>query len=109
MAAEPDENFPDPTIAELIAARAHLRLHAMDGLVMEDVPLLRVAGAVGTPTWVYSAGAIRSRYRALAGALASAGLDARAHYAVKANDHLAILSLLNKEGAGADVVSEGEL
>src|SRR5947208_1912442 len=62
MAAEPDDTFPDPTIAELIAARPHLRLHAMDGLVMEDVPLLRVAGAVGTPTWVYSAGALRARY-----------------------------------------------
>ena len=109
MAAEPEDTSPDPTIAELIAARAHLRLHGMDGLVMEDVPLLRVAEAVGTPTWVYSAGALRSRYRSLAAALKNAGLDAHAHYAVKANDHLAILSLLNSEGAGADVVSEGEL
>ncbi len=109
MAVDPEDNSPDPTIAELIAARPDLRLHAMDGLVMEDVPLLRIAEAVGTPTWVYSAGALRSRYRALTSALKNAGLDAHAHYAVKANDHLAILSLLNKEGAGADVVSEGEL
>jgi diaminopimelate decarboxylase len=109
MAAEPDDNLPDPSIAELIAARAHLTMHAMDGLTMDEVPLNRIADAVGTPTWVYAAGALRSRYRALATALKDAGLDAHTHYAVKANDHLAILSLLGREGAGADVVSEGEL
>ena len=109
MAAEPKDTSPEPSTAELIAARPHLRLHAMDGLVMEDVPLNRIADAVGTPTWVYSAGALRSRYRVLTGALNAAGLDARTHYAVKANDHLAILALLGREGAGADVVSEGEL
>lgn len=109
MAAEPEDPSPDPTIAELIAARPHLRMHGMDGLVMEDVPLNRIADEVGTPTWVYSAGAIRGRYRALTKALNDAGLDAHPHYAVKANDHLAILSLLGREGAGADVVSEGEL
>ena len=49
------------------------------------------------------------RYRALAGALADAGLDAHVHYAVKANDRLAVLRLFAAEGAGADVVSEGEL
>jgi diaminopimelate decarboxylase len=109
MAAEPEDTTPDPTIAELIAARPHLRLHVMDGLTMEDVPLNRIADAVGTPTWVYSAGALRTRYRALTEALRDAGLDAHVHYAVKANDHLAILALLGREGAGADVVSEGEL
>jgi diaminopimelate decarboxylase len=109
MAAASDDTAPDPTIAELIAARPHLHLHAMDGLTMEDVPLNRVADKVGTPTWVYSAGALRSRYRVLTAALDGAGLDAHVHYAVKANDHLAILALLGREGAGADVVSEGEL
>src|ERR1700689_2138035 len=109
MAADPDDTYPDPTIAELIAARPHLRMHAMDGLLMEDVPLNRIADTVGTPTWAYSAGAIRTRYRALSRALDDSGLDAGVHYAMKANDHLAILALLGREGAGADVVSEGEL
>jgi len=113
MAAELQDTSPDPTLdptgAELIAARPHLRMHAMDGLVMEDVLLNRIADKTGTPTWVYSAGTIRARYRALTGALTNAGLDAHPHYAMKANDHLAILSLLAQEGAGADVVSEGEL
>src|ERR1051326_5573472 len=109
MAADPEDNTPDPSLTELIAARAHLRLHVMDGLIVEEVPLNRIADAAGTPTWVYAAGAMGQRYRALTGALRDTGLDAHAHYAVKANDHLAILSLLGREGAGADVVSEGEL
>ena len=109
MAAVPEDDSPEPSIAELIAARPHLRMHALDGLTMEDVPLARISDAAGTPTWVYSAGTLRSRYRALTGALRDAGLDAHVHYAVKANDHLAVLALLGREGAGADVVSEGEL
>jgi diaminopimelate decarboxylase len=99
----------DPSPAELLAARANLRQHAMDGLMLDGVPLNRIADAVGTPTWVYSAGTLRNRYQTLAKALKTAGLNAHPHYAVKANDHLAILATLAKEGAGADVVSEGEL
>ena len=109
MADASEAHTPDPSIAELIAARPQLHLHAMDGLLMEEVPLNHVADTVGTPTWVYSAGTLRSRYRLLARALHTAGLDAHVHYAVKANDHLAILALLGREGAGADVVSGGEL
>ncbi len=100
---------PDPTFAEMIAARPHLSMHAMDGLLMEGVPLHAVADAVGTPTWVLSAGSIRGRLRALQAAFAEAALSAQVHYAVKANDHLAVLRLMAQGGAGADVVSGGEL
>jgi diaminopimelate decarboxylase len=100
---------PDPTAAELIAARPHLRMHAMDGLLMEGVPLQAIADAVGTPTWVMSAGHIRARLHDLRAAMDDAGLRGRIHYAVKANDHLAILRLVARAGAGADVVSGGEL
>lgn len=81
----------------------------MDGLLIEGVPLAAIADALGTPCWVYSAAAMRARYAALRDALDAAGLDARIHYAVKANDRLAVIRLLGREGAGADVVSEGEL
>jgi diaminopimelate decarboxylase len=81
----------------------------MDGLLLDDVPLNAIADDVGTPVWVYSASAMRRRYRALAAALAGAGLDAHIHYAMKANDRLAVLRLFAAEGAGADIVSEGEL
>ena len=94
----------EPTVADLIAARPHLRMDAMDGLSLEGVPLNAVADALGTPVWVYGAATLRERYRRLANALAGVQI----HYAVKANDHLAILYLLHGEGAGADVVSGGE-
>jgi diaminopimelate decarboxylase len=104
---EPISTDPDPTVAELIAARPHLTMHAHDGLLLEDVPLAAIAAKLGTPTWVYSAGTMRARLAELAAALD--GLDADIHYAVKANDHLAVLSVFAQGGAGADVVSEGEL
>jgi len=84
-------------------------MHARDGLLLEGVPLIAVAREVGTPCWVYSAGTIRARYRTFAAALAGAGLDAHIHYAVKANDQLAVLHVMRALGAGADVVSGGEL
>jgi diaminopimelate decarboxylase len=111
--AAPAPAFPledaDPTFAELLAGRPHLTLHAMDGLTMEDVPLAQVARAVGTPTWVYSAGTLRRRYRALHDALEEVRVPAEIHFAVKANPNLAVLRTLAAEGAGADIVSEGEL
>jgi len=97
----------DPSTADLIAARPHLSLHAMDGLLMEGVPLNAIADALGSPTWVLSAGCIRGRLRQLQDAMA--GLPMQVHYAVKANDHLAVLRLVGQAGAGADVVSGGEL
>jgi len=98
---------PDPTTAELVAARPHLSMHAMDGLLMEGVPLNAIADAAGSPTWVLSANCIRGRLRQLQDAMS--GLPMQVHYAVKANDHLAVLRLMGQGGAGADVVSGGEL
>jgi diaminopimelate decarboxylase len=100
---------PDPAPEALLAARPALSRHAMDGLLLEGVPLAGIADALGTPVWVYGGGTIRARYRALAAALADAGLAAHIHFAVKANDRLAVLRLLGAEGAGADVVSAGEI
>ena len=82
-------------------------MHARDGLLIEDVPAQAIAAQCGTPTWVISAGALRARLAHLQAALAD--LPLRIHYAVKANDHLAILKLMAQNGAGADVVSGGEL
>jgi diaminopimelate decarboxylase len=99
----------DPTPTEVIAARPSLSLHAMDGLLLGDVPLNAIADALGTPTWVYCADLMRARLGALNDALDDAGVRAHAHYAVKANDHLAVLRVFARAGAGADVVSAGEL
>ncbi len=97
----------DPTTAELLARRPALRMHAMDGLLLEGVKLAEIAAAAGTPCWVMSAGALRARLAALRAALDPVG--AHVHYAVKANDHLAVLRIMAEGGAGADVVSGGEL
>jgi diaminopimelate decarboxylase len=98
----------DPELEDLLASRPAFAMHAQDGLCFEDVPLNAIADAHGTPCWVYGAGTLRARYRALATALSDAGLNVHIHYAVKANDHLAILGLFKSLGAGADVVSLGE-
>ena len=98
----------DPTVQDPLAARPWLKHDAMAGLMLDDVPLARIAHAVGTPTWVYSAATMRSRYRTMVRVMADARLDMQVHYAVKANDSLTVLSLFNSEGAGADVVSGGE-
>ena len=73
----------------------------------EGAKLSRVADAVGTPAFVYSAAAVTEAYGALDAALAFA--PHLVAYAVKANGNLAILSLLAKLGCGADIVSGGEL
>jgi diaminopimelate decarboxylase len=73
----------------------------------EDVALPDIAAAVGTPVFVYSAGAMRSQARALGAALAPLG-DPLVAFAVKANPNIAVLSTLAAEGLGADVVSGGE-
>lgn len=99
---------PEPDLAGLLAARPQLSLHAQDGLCLEDVPLNAIADAHGTPVWVYGAGTMRARYKALDNALKAEGLNVHIHYAVKANDHLAILNVFRGVGAGADIVSLGE-
>jgi diaminopimelate decarboxylase len=73
----------------------------------EGVPLDAIADTVGTPTFVYSAGMIRSRYRRLERALAD--VPHRIHYTLKANSSRGVLATLRELGAGVDVVSGGEL
>jgi len=82
---------------------------ARDGaaLLLGGVPLEAIAREVGTPVYVYNAEAIRERYRALDGALGP--LPHRICYAVKANSTLAVLRILRDLGAGADIVSGGEM
>lgn len=73
----------------------------------EGVPLDHVAADIGTPAYVYSTAALTDRYTSLAEAFA--GLPVLIAYAMKANANLAVLRHLGSLGAGADVVSAGEL
>ena len=78
-------------------------------LCAESVAIADIAAAVGTPFYVYSNATIERHYRVLAEGLAAAGLDATICFACKANPNLAVIRTLARLGAGADVVSEGEL
>jgi diaminopimelate decarboxylase len=76
-------------------------------LYAEELPVAHIAAAVGTPFYLYSAAGFTAEYCRFADAF----LPERPLicYAVKANSNLAVLRLLAGLGAGADVVSEGEL
>ncbi len=73
----------------------------------EGVALSTLAAEVGTPFYVYSRGEIERAYRAFDAALE--GVPHRVCYAVKACSTLGVLRVLVELGAGADIVSEGEL
>ena len=76
------------------------RLHA------EDVDLVRLADEVGTPFYCYSSATLERHFRVFSSAFPKDTLIA---YSVKANGNLAVLKTLAQLGAGADVVSSGEL
>ncbi|HEY8004507.1 MAG TPA: diaminopimelate decarboxylase, partial [Phenylobacterium sp.] len=79
-------------------------------LTCEDVPLATIAEAVGTPVYVYSSATLERHYGVLRDALEAAGIgNPLIAFAVKANSNVAVLRTLARLGAGADVVSEGEI
>ena len=78
------------------------------GVLAVDPALLEaIAKRAGTPVYVYSANLIRAQFHALDDALQ--GIPHRICYSVKANGNLAVLRVLQQAGAGADIVSLGEL
>lgn len=79
-----------------------------DGVLhAEAVDLVRVAEAVGTPLYCYSTATLVRHYRVFADAFAD--VPALICYAMKANSNQAVIRTLARLGAGADVVSGGEL
>lgn len=82
--------------------------HYRDGVLhAEDVPVPAIAAQLGTPFYCYSTATLTRHYTVFASAFA--GMDALVCYALKANSNQAVIRTLAKLGAGADVVSEGEL
>ena len=73
----------------------------------EDVDLIALSQAVGTPFYCYATATLERHYRVFAQAFAD--VDALICYAMKANSNQAVIATLARLGAGADVVSEGEL
>jgi diaminopimelate decarboxylase len=91
----------------LISTRPFAHPDAQSPLACDGVSLNTLAKKYGTPLYVYSAHQILHRLR-----LFTKAFDSISHlvcYSVKANSALAILKLLDNNGAGFDIVSGGEL
>jgi diaminopimelate decarboxylase len=102
----------DPESGALAAARLEqlgggFFAYRDGALAVEGVQLARIADSVGTPFYCYSSAALAALYKRFVDAFA--GQRVAIHYALKANDNLAVVRTLARLGAGADVVSEGEL
>src|SRR5947208_14901037 len=76
-------------------------------LCAEQVSLRTLAADVGTPAYVYSKAVLLENYRAYEAAFAE--VPHLVCYSVKANANLGVLATLARAGAGADIVSGGEL
>ena len=80
----------------------------IDGeMFAENVALRTIAEKVGTPVYVYSTATLKRHYNVFKQSLGD--MDALVCFAMKANSNQAVLKTLAAEGAGADVVSGGEL
>lgn len=80
----------------------------IDGVLhAEGVSIPEMADKVGTPFFCYSTATLERHYHVYADAFE--GLDATVCFAVKANSNQAVLKTLANQGAGADVVSVGEM
>jgi diaminopimelate decarboxylase len=76
-------------------------------LYCEGVPVRNIAPRVGTPFYLYSSNTLAMHFRAFDSAFS--GVPRLICYALKSNSNSAVLRLLGREGAGADIVSGGEL
>ena len=76
-------------------------------LCADDIPLTQIADEVSTPFYCYSETTLRRHINVFSSSFGDA--DILTAYSVKANSNLAVLKVLASEGAGADVVSGGEL
>ncbi len=85
----------------------HYFLYRENELWCEDVPVQKIAEQVGTPFYLYSARTFVRHFNAYREAFE--GHSHLVAYAVKSNSNLAVLNLLGELGAGADIVSGGEL
>jgi diaminopimelate decarboxylase len=76
-------------------------------LFAEDVALSKIAAEVGTPFYCYSSATLERHFNVFKDAVSE--LNGDIFYAVKANSNIAVVATLAKHGAGADVVSSGEM
>ena len=90
------------------SARPPAFVRNADGILsVSGMSLLDIAAQHGAPLYVYSGDGIRSDYQRFADAVAPAG--GAVHFALKSNSALGVIALLARAGAGADIVSGGEM
>jgi diaminopimelate decarboxylase len=76
-------------------------------LSAEGVPISQIASEIGTPFYCYSTATLKRHYHVFADAFKKS--PALICYSIKSNSNLAVVKTLAEEGAGADIVSAGEL
>ena len=77
------------------------------GMYCEEVPLRRIADAVGTPVYVYSHATLSHHYRVFDRAFS--GIPHLVCYSMKANSNGSVVRTFTNLGSGVDIVSGGEL
>jgi diaminopimelate decarboxylase len=76
-------------------------------LYCEEVPITEIAGAVGTPFYLYSHATLKQHFKAFSDAFGD--IRHLICFSMKSNSNLALLRLFALEGGGVDIVSGGEL
>ena len=76
-------------------------------LTVGGLRLDEIADSHGTPLYVYSGDGIREDFQNFASAISP--VDGTVHFALKANSAIGVMALLARQGAGADIVSGGEM
>jgi diaminopimelate decarboxylase len=89
--------------------RPHIKANEENHLTIGGVDAVELAEEFGTPLYVVDENRIRERYRQFYSAFSSLYPKVEVKYAYKANTSLAVLHILKQEGAGADILSAGEL
>jgi len=85
----------------------HYFIYHQGELYCEEVPVKKIVEKYGTPLYIYSGKTIRRHFKVFDSAFEE--IPHLTCYSVKANSNLGVLALLAREGAGADIVSGGEL
>jgi len=93
----------------MLMLKEHFSVNALGHLVIGQTDAVELAEKFGTPLYVADEQRIREKYRRFLRAFSARWPDVRVHYALKANSNMAVVKILQTEGAGADVSSEVEL
>jgi diaminopimelate decarboxylase len=93
----------------MIDHRPHLSVNEKGNLEIGGVDTVALADKLKTPLYVTDENRIRARYQELHNTFSSRGFEVKIKYAYKANTSLAVLKIFKQLGAGADVLSDGEI